>query len=79
VLNEDPTLCTAASRIWWGDPRGPRDESAAEDGCMGAVDNASSGNRVSNDVSWTGYAEDAELGGSGFVVVSTVFLPWGNR
>jgi len=79
VLNEDPTLCATASLIWWGDPRGPRDESAVDDDCMGAVENASSGNRVSNDVSWTGFAMDDQLSGSGFVVVSSVFLPWSNR
>ena len=79
VLNEDPERCQTASMIWWGDPRGPRDASAAEDGCMGPVENASSGDPVSDDVSWTGFAEDENLGGSGFLVVDTIWLPWGNR
>ncbi len=78
VQNEDPDTCQTASLIWWGAQGGPQDASGADDGCMG-IANQGGGDRVSDDVNWSGFAVDELLGGAGFVPVAWIHLPWGTR
>lgn len=72
VNNLNTAVCFDAMANYWGDTNGPDDPSAADDGCMGPVSNASLGEGVSNDVnyaSWIGSTPTATvvstaLGGS---------------
>lgn len=58
ILNEDPTVCQRALRVYWGKPTGPQDDSDAKDGCMNAKNTSSGADKVSNDVEWWPYAID---------------------
>lgn len=59
IVNEDPTVCQRALRVYWGKPTGPQDDSDAKDGCMNAKNASAGADKVSNDVEWWPYAIDA--------------------
>jgi hypothetical protein len=60
-LNEDPTVCQAASLVYWGSASGPQDDSDADDGCMNAANVSPQGQKVSDDVNWWPYALDVNF------------------
>ena len=67
VNNLNTAVCFDAMANYWGDTNGPDDPSAADDGCMGPVANASSGEGVSDDVNyawWIGSMPSATVVGA---------------
>jgi uncharacterized repeat protein (TIGR01451 family) len=50
IVNNNTSCCLDATYNDWGSSDGPNDVSAVDDGCMGAVANASDGDNVSDDV-----------------------------
>jgi hypothetical protein len=56
VRNRKATICLDAAYNYWGDCDGPNDASAADDGCMGPVSNATGGEEVSDDVDYFPWA-----------------------
>ena len=56
MVNNGTSFCTNATGNWWGAANGPNDANATADVCGAGATNAGSGDKVTNNINYSGFA-----------------------